>query len=173
MSNERPKKAAIMLIRRTAIGVVLALLVALPATAQDFEKGAAAYKRGDYAAALREWRPLAEQGHANAQGSLGFMYDKGRGVPQDYAEAVKWYRKSAEQGFAHFQANLGYMYGTGRGVPQDYVLAYMWFSLAAAKGNKRAAKGRDILTIQMMTPAQIAEAQKLAREWWAKHPKKK
>ncbi len=58
----------------------------------------AAYQRGDYATALREWRPLAEQGNTEAQYGLGVMYDKGRGVPRDHAEALQWYRKAAEQG---------------------------------------------------------------------------
>ena len=56
------------------------------------------------------------------------------------------------------------MYDNGEGVPQDYVTAHMWFNLAAASGNKDAVKARDIVAAQM-TPAQIAEAQKLAREW--------
>ena len=87
---------------------------------------------------------------------------QGRGVPQDDAEAVKWYRKAADQGYALAQTNLGIMYDDGRGVPQDYVQAHMWFNLAvAAAGN--SAMARDIAA--KMTPAQIAEAQKLAREW--------
>ena len=49
----------------------------------DFQKGVAAAKNGDYATALREWTPLAEQGHASAQYNLGVMYDKGQGVTQD------------------------------------------------------------------------------------------
>jgi uncharacterized protein len=56
------------------------------------------------------------------------------------------------------------MYGTGHGVPQDYVIAHMWFNLAAASGDKEAAEVRDMLAAKM-TPAQVAEAQKLAREW--------
>ena len=56
--------------------------------AADFQAGVAAYKKGDYAAALREWTPLAEQGDANAQNNLGVMYDIGRGVSQDYHTAV-------------------------------------------------------------------------------------
>ena len=55
-------------------------------------------------------------------------------------------------------------YGKGEGTPQDYVRAYMWFTLAAVTGDKDAIKARDI-TAKQMTPAQIAEAQKLAREW--------
>jgi TPR repeat protein len=56
------------------------------------------------------------------------------------------------------------LYGTGQGVPQDYVKAHMWFNLAAAGGHKNAVKARD-MTAARMTAAQIAEAQKLAREW--------
>ncbi len=129
----------------------------------------AAFDRGDYATALREWRPLAEQGDATAQYNLGAMYDKGQGVPQDDAEAVRWYRKAAEQGFALAQYNLGRMYYKGQGVPQDYVQAHMWNNLAASRffpGERRdrAVKSRDIVA-KRMTPAQISEAQKLAREW--------
>jgi TPR repeat protein len=92
------------------------------------------------------------------------MYENGRGVPQDYAAAVGWYRKAAEQGEAYAQYNLGVMYDNGRGVPQDYVHAHKWFNLAATSGNKIATKNRNIIA-KKMTPAQIAEAQKLAREW--------
>jgi len=75
--------------------IVLALLVALPVGAQDYEKGWAAYKRDDYAAALKEFRPLAEKGNARAQSALGFLYLLGKGVPENYSEAVKWTRKGA------------------------------------------------------------------------------
>ena len=75
--------------------------------AQDFQKGFAAYNAGDYATALKEWRPLAEQGNADAQNNLGAMYDNGNGVLQNYTEAVKWYRLAAEQGYAGAQINLG------------------------------------------------------------------
>ncbi|TSE23937.1 tetratricopeptide repeat protein [Tepidimonas aquatica] len=99
-----------------------------------FDEGLAAYERGDYATALKEWRPLARQGHASAQYNLGVMYDQGRGVPQDYAEAVKWYRQAAAQGHAKAQSNLGLMYAKGRGVPQDYAEAVKWYRQAAAQG---------------------------------------
>ena len=62
--------------------------------------------KGDYATALREWTPLAEQGHAYAQSSLGLMYQKGKGVSQDYKTAVKWWRLAAEQGHARAKTNL-------------------------------------------------------------------
>ena len=92
------------------------------------------------------------------------MYENGNGVPQDYAEAVKWYRKAADQGYARAQNNLGVMYNRGQGVPQDYVMAHMWFNLAAALGDEKALKTRDALA-KNMTSEQIAEAQRLAREW--------
>jgi TPR repeat protein len=75
-------------LRASLVG--LALLLAAPAVGQDFQKGWAAAQRGNYATALREWRPLAEQGDAGAQYNLGVMYENGQGVPQDHAEAVKW-----------------------------------------------------------------------------------
>ncbi len=104
------------------------------ALAQDFDKGVAAYNDGDYATALQEWRPLAEQGHAKAQTILGVMYANGEGVPQDDKEAVKWYRKAADQGYAKAQTNLGWMYEFGRGVSQDYTEAVKWYRKAAEQG---------------------------------------
>jgi len=118
----------------------------------------------DYQEAVKWFRKAAEQGLARAQGSLGSMYAKGRGVPKDYREAVQWYRKAAEQGLAMAQGYLGVMYRLGRGVPKDYVRAYQWFSLAAAQGDEQAGKVLDSVE-SLMTPAQIAEAQRLAREF--------
>ena len=144
------------------------VLLAEPAYAQDFDKGLAAAERGDYATALREWRPLAEQGDAEAQYYLGAMYDRGIGVRQDLAEAAKWYRRAAHQDDADGQNNLGAMYLNGHGVPQDNVQAHMWFNLAAAQGNKPAIENRDFIATQM-TPAQIAKAERMALEWVKKH----
>ena len=104
----------------------------------DLQKGYAAYKSGDYATALREWKPLAEQGNAAAQYNLGVMYDKGQGVPQDYKTALKWYRLAAEQGDVYAQTNLGSMYHKGKGVPQDYKIALKWYRLADEQGDADA-----------------------------------
>ncbi len=117
---------------RLVLTIAILLGLAAPAWA-GFAEGFAAYERGDYATALREFRPLAEQGVAEAQFNLGFAYEKGEGVPQ------------------------------------DYVHAHMWLNLGASRlppGTKhtRAVNNRDILA-EKMTPAQIAEAQRLAREW--------
>ena len=100
----------------------------------DKEKGIAAYDSGDYATALREWTPLAEQGNADAQFMVGTMYEKGDGVPQDSQIAVKWYSLAAQQGHDPAQTNLGTMYRKGDGVPQDYEIAVKWYTLSAEQG---------------------------------------
>ena len=74
------------------------------------QEGHAAYEKGDFSAALNEWRPLAEQGDADAQFNLGFMYHRGQGTPQDYAQAIKWYRAAVEQGDVEAQYTAGKMY---------------------------------------------------------------
>ena len=152
---------------RALLAAVLSLSLATSAWA-GYGEGWAAYQRGDYATALEEFRPLAEQGHAAAQYNLGYMYYKGQGVPQDYAEAIRWIRLAAEQRYANAQFSLGYMYGEGQGVPQDYVQALMWFNLAAAQGNEKGRENRDIAA-KRMTPGEISEAQRLAREWLEEH----
>ena len=147
--------------------MVLPLLLAVHGLAAGgIERGGAAYNQGDYGTALREWRPLAEQGDAGAQLNLGYMYDNGYGVPQDYKEAIKWYLRAAEQGNNRAQYNLGLMYDVGYGVPQDIVRAHMWYDIADVEV---AINYRDYVAREM-TPAQIAEAQRLAREWKGKHP---
>jgi uncharacterized protein len=133
------------------------------------DDGRAARLRGDYATAVRLFRLAADQGDAIAQQYLGVMYIDGEGVPQNYAEAFKWYRLAADQSIANAQLCLGSMYATGKGVTQDYVRAHMWFNLSAAQGNENAENARDNIA-KRMTPAQIAEAQKLAREWQPKRP---
>jgi uncharacterized protein len=129
----------------------------------DWDAGWDAYFSGDYATALREWRPLAENGDARSQSVVGSAYLEGKGVPQNFKEAVKWFRRAAEQGYAKSQSNLGIMYALGNGVSRDNILAHMWLSLSDIQGSPRgAAATKDIE--KRMTPAQIIDAQKLARE---------
>ena len=92
------------------------------------------------------------------------MYESGQSVQRDYAEAVKWYRRASDQGSASAQWLLASMYEVGSGVPQDYVQAYMWCNLSAAQGFQLAKYRRAELE-RVMTPTQVAEAKKLAREW--------
>ena len=102
---------------------------------QDFEKGLAAAQSGDFATALKEWRPLAERGYAKAQSNLAWMYEHGRGILQDEAEAVKWYRKAAEQGDARAQSNLGVMFKNDQVGAYEPFEAVKWFRKAAEQGN--------------------------------------
>ena len=114
--------------------LLFSLLLGVPSYAADFNKGLTAAQSGDFATALKEWKPLAEEGNAVAQNNLGLMYENGWGVPQDYKEAVNWYRLAIEQGYAIAQYNLGLMYENGRGVPQDYKEAARLYRLAAEQG---------------------------------------
>jgi len=104
----------------------------------DFQKGLDAYNKKDYATALREWKPLAEQGYASAQNNLGQMYRRGQGVSQNHKTAMKWYRLAAEQGHVFAQNNLGQIYYEGRGVPQNHKTAVKWYTLAAEQGDAPA-----------------------------------
>ncbi len=154
--------------KRLALTIVF-LLGFAPSAWADFQAGVDAYNRGDYATAHRELRPLAEQGDAFAQFLLATMYYYGRAVPQDFVKAVRWLREAAEQGDADAQFNLGVMYFNGQSVPQDYLQAHKWYNLAASRlppgeYRDRAVKNRDDAAARM-TAGQIAEAQRLAREW--------
>ncbi len=126
-----------IVMKRIIVVAVLMFGLAAPAWA-GFDEGLAAYKRGDYATALREFRTLAQQGEAKGQNGLGVMYARGQGVAQDDAEAVEWYRKSAEQGYASAQNNLGVMYAKGQGVAQDDAEAMKWYHKAAEQGHASA-----------------------------------
>ena len=144
---------------------VLVGLVLVPARGwADFQAGLEAADRGDDHTAIKEFQFSAERGDVKARYSLGVMYQLGLGVPQDDQEAVRWYRLAAEQGDASAQFNLGIAYRQGRGVPKNYVQAYLWATLAAGKGMEEVVELRDSLE-KIMTPDQLAEAQRLAREW--------
>lgn len=131
----------------------------------------------DYAEAMKLFKGAAETGDSEAQQRVGRLYEEGQGAPQDKKEATKWYRLAADEGEPQAQARMGAAYQFGDGVPQDYVLAHMWFNLASA-GNMPATgsfagDARDALA-HHMTADQIAEAQRLAREWKPKkEPSKK
>ena len=124
--------------KHTFVAIPVMLSLATPVAAGSGQDAVAAYARGDYAAALRLLRPLADQGDAQAQYNLGALYDNGQGVPQNYAEAMKWYRKAADQGDDRDQNNLATMYVKGQGVPQNYAEAMKWYRKAADQGNARA-----------------------------------
>jgi uncharacterized protein len=155
-------------VTRTIIVSVLFLL-ATGAAFADFDTGCAAFDRGDYQTARKEWEPLAQEGHAEAQFRLGCLYTFGQGVPEDHALALRLFRLAAEQGDADAQNNLGGMYAEGLGVAADQVEAYMWFELAASAGHETAIRNRAYLA-EAMSAAQIARAEDLARKWRAARP---
>ena len=142
-----------------------AIVVALSGTAQsqDWDKAIAAYNNGDYATALQEWRPLAEQGNAGAQFNLGFMYRNGYGVPQDDTEAMSWYRLAAEQGHVGAQFNLAFMFKNGLGVPQDFAEAVKWYRLAAEQGD---ALGQSNLGLMYKNGLGVPQDFVMAHMWF-------
>ena len=116
----------------------------------------------------KDWFDKAVQkGHAGAQVNLGTLYLRGEGAPQSSQMALFWFSRAARQEDALAFAKLGLMYARGHGVLQDFIQAHMWYSLSAAYGELRSVEVRDALAKEM-TPLQIAEAQRLAREWIAK-----
>ena len=145
-------------------------LTANMAKADDLSDGWAAKDNGDYATVLNLWKPLAEQGNAEAQFVLGNLYDYGEGVNQDYREAVRLYRLAADQGHAKAQFNLGVMYANGEGVLQDNRKTHMWWNIARSNGHAKADHNIEIIT-QRMTPADIATAEDMARQCLASNYK--
>jgi TPR repeat protein len=112
-----------------------------PVRAGPLEDGLEAYKKGDFDAAVRLLRPLAEQGNPQAEEKLGRMYQRGKGLPKSFERAVEWYRKAAEKGDAAAQGRLGFLYRVGAGVPRDLKLAMEWYRKAAEQGNPLAQVG--------------------------------
>ena len=137
-------KAVKMTLKQLLLTISMCCLVAT-ANAAPIDDANAAYRRGDYAQALKIFRPLAAQGNAEAQNTIGSMYHNGQGVTQDYQEALEWYRLSAAQGDAWGQYNIGFMYRNGQGVTQDYQEALKWFRLAVAQGEADAQNGIGLM----------------------------
>ena len=168
------KHAGPIALCRAARSVLLAamvLLAPLAAAAQGadlddvqnarLEGAVRAYQMGDYGKAVDELRPLAEEGVAEAEYYLGFMYAQGLGVQQSYETAAHWYEDAARQGHAQAQNYLGLLYFEGNGVPRSFRDAFIFFELAAAAGNQDAANNR-LIVARKMSSAQITEAQKAA-----------
>ena len=173
--------------------VAVVVLVALAACAPEVDELRTRAEQGDVVAqlllgdmydngegvaqdaveAVRWFRLAAEQGDSDAQYNIGAMYAGGRGVPEDDAEAARWYRLAADQGLASAQFFLAMMYADFL-VPRDDVQAHMWYNLAAPRFTgplrESTVRRRDIVAGRM-TAEQVAEAQRLAREWDAAHPR--
>jgi hypothetical protein len=124
-----------------AISAILCCNVAVA----GLKEGYAALSRQDYATAIKEYRPLAERGNAEAQYRIGRMYEFGKGYPQDKAQGIAWIRKAAAQNHADAQQELGVIYATGDGVKQDDVQAVAWFRKAATQGDPTAQYNLGLL----------------------------
>ena len=114
---------------------------------------------------IAELRRDAEQGDAEAQYTLGGLYDAGHGVVQDYVEAREWWLKAAQHGYAKAQVNLGFLYANGQGVAQDYVEAMKWYLRAPDQGNTVAQVS---LGESYYTGRGVAQDYVEARKWYLK-----
>jgi TPR repeat protein len=122
------------------LGVLATVLAFISAASADgtYQEGNNARLSGDYATALRIWRPLAEQGQKDAENGMGVLYHYGEGVPRDYDQAVKWYRLAMQHGSIKAEYNLGLAYSHGDGVAMDQSAALRYFTLAANDGLPQA-----------------------------------
>ena len=130
------------------------------APSASYAEAEAAYRQKDYAIAFAFYTSLANQGRADAQNAVSFMYFQGQGVPQNYTMAIYWCQKAAEQGYAIAQNSLGNLYYDGQVVPKDYLRAYAWYQRSAAQGNTDAIKNLAALASKL-TMDQVTEAQRV------------
>ena len=142
---------------------IIALSVGSPGVAGPLEDGMAAHDRGDVENALRLIQPLADQGDAEAQYYLGFIYRTGLGIAEDNTEAVKWYRKAADQGHVSAQYYLAIMYNLGEGIPENDVEAVLWYRKAAAQGH---ASAQNSLGIMYAKGEGVIQNDVEAYKWW-------
>jgi TPR repeat protein len=170
---------------RYLFAILLLCLLAAPVRAQDFDAGARAYQRGDYAAALGHWRPLAAAGDTAARFGLAIMHSLGRGVardqprgltifvdsfesgtglPPDHPAALKFWRQAAQRGDAGAQYLLGLMHNWGRGVPRDYFAAVSWYHRAAEQG---AAAAQTLLADMFHKGDGVPRNRVEAYKWYA------
>ena len=145
--------------------VALPLLVGSHLASAGLAEGLDALRRSDFGAAVKELRPLAERGDAEAQYRVGLMYEHGRGYKRDMAQAVAWLTKSATQGHPAAQQELGVIHTTGDGVPKDDAKAVAWFAKSAAQGNAAAQYNLGLMTAQ---GAGVREDIPAALEWFRK-----
>jgi TPR repeat protein len=161
---------------RIALAVWLAasVLGAVAGTPEeDFRGGLSAFNRGDFAAAMGLWRPLADGDDARSQAGVGFMYHRGLGVQTDDVQAAFWLRKAAEQGQAEGQLMLGSLYFFGLGVPQSYATAYAWCELAQDSGQAEAQMCRDAALQSITADEELRDALRMSREFRERYGRQK
>ena len=115
--------------------LAILLVVSGPASANEWEMAADAYRKKDYTAAMSIWQRLAEEGNGDAQYAVGVIHYKGLGVRKDIKSALEWFQKAADHGHPEALFNLGVAAWEGKGLPKSYATAVKWWKEAAAKGN--------------------------------------
>jgi len=136
-------------LRRLVLIAMIVLLGAAPARAGSFEAGLDAYNAGNYSAAFANWWPLAQQGDAKAQASIGFLYYSGKGVRGDDKQSLLWFSRAAEAGQPTAQFFLGLHYYYGRGVRRDLARAHSWCDIALSNGYSESLFCRDTVALEM------------------------
>lgn len=153
-------------------GAVLAAALALaaPAVARagPFENGLDAFNAGDFPQAFSIWWPLAQDGDAKAEASVGFMYYSGKGVRRDDRQSLFWFRRAADAGQPTAQFFLGLQYFYGRGVRRDLAQAYSWCDIALTNGYSQSLSCRDAVELKM-TPDDQRRAADLTAEFFRTH----
>lgn len=149
-----------------AAALSLMLAVGAPAASANGPDPVAAYEAGNYAEALRLFRPRAERGDAQAQYHLGLMYEKGHGVAKDKERMRTWYQRAAQGGHAkaQYKVAVGYAFGLA-GMPRSDADAVKWLQQSAENGYKRAQRmlGRAYAEGRFGLPRDSEQA-----EYWSK-----
>jgi uncharacterized protein len=145
--------------------LAISALLCCNAALAGLKEGYEALARQDYATALKEYRPLAERGNAEAQYRIGRMYEFGKGYPKDQAQGIAWIRKAAAQNHADAQQELGVIYATGDGVKQDDVQAVEWFRKAATQGDAMAQYNLGLMYAKGQG---VTKDYAQAIDWWRK-----
>ena len=109
-----------------------------PTAAAAFHRGELAYRQRDFGTALPWFRAAGEQGDAEAQNYVGWIYTNGLGSARNLMEGARWYRRSAEKGNPIGENYLGWMYQHGDGVKKDGPMAVEWYTKAAERGHKNS-----------------------------------
>ena len=123
-----------------ALAAVVAPLVASAPVLADFQTGYEAFEDRDYAGALAEFLPLAEQGDSRAQTLLGVMFRTGLLGMHDYDNAARWFRMAAERDEPDAHYNLGLMYFQHEAIPPDTLPTPEALGAAAVAHFGRAAE---------------------------------
>jgi len=145
--------------------LALSVLLCCNAAVAGLTEGYDALSRKDYVTAIKEYRPLAERGDAEAQYRIGRLYEFGKGYPKDQAQGIAWIRKAAAQNHTDAQQELGFIYATGDGVKQDYVQAVAWFRKAATTGDAQAQYNLGLLYAKGQG---VEKDYAQAIDWWRK-----